>query len=220
MSDGFDALIGDARRFFAELAANNRKDWFEPRKAHYIETIRKPAEWMADLVAENLARLTGVAQTPKVFRIHRDVRFSKDKSPYNPHLHILWRPSGSDIAPGWLFGVAPDYVTAGTGISGLSGANLARFRAMIDRDGDALATALETARDTVEADLTDWGPASLIRVPKPYDADHRHADLLKRKALTVMAPVPVEPDAPVLPALDRIFRTLMPVWRVLDAEFG
>jgi hypothetical protein len=61
----------------------------------YRDEIKKPAELMADLFAEDLARHTGKCRmVSKVFRIHRDVRFSKDKTPYNTHLHLLWSRPG------------------------------------------------------------------------------------------------------------------------------
>ena len=87
MADGFEDMIDAAVPFFTELAANNSKAWFEPHKARYAEDIRKPAEFMAELVSEDLARITGKPHASKVFRIYRDVRFSKDKTPLNAHLH-------------------------------------------------------------------------------------------------------------------------------------
>jgi uncharacterized protein (DUF2461 family) len=54
---------------------------------------------MSDLFAEDLARLTGKPHVPKVFRIHRDVRFSKDKTPYNTHLHLMWSRPGDAVPP-------------------------------------------------------------------------------------------------------------------------
>jgi len=76
MSDAFANLISDARRFFAELQADNTKDWFEANKARYTNTIRKPAEALGEVMAAELGRLAGYVLEAKVYRVNRDVRFS------------------------------------------------------------------------------------------------------------------------------------------------
>ncbi|MEM9250134.1 MAG: DUF2461 domain-containing protein [Pseudomonadota bacterium] len=190
MSDGFDALIDDALAFFRELAANNSKDWFDPRKDDYVSRIRKPAEFMADLVAEDLSRLSGVSFKPKVFRIYRDVRFSKDKTPYNAHLHVSWFPGGDGPRAGWFLGAAPEYLFLGAGAPGPQGPALTRLRAALDRDGDAFVDAMDRAADGVGAKLHAFGAPPLKRVPKPFAPDHPHAELLKRKGIVLGADLP------------------------------
>lgn len=217
MADGFAELLDRSNTFFRALARNNTRDWFEPRRAEYTNEIKKPAELLGDIMAEELARLTGARFKPKLFRIHRDVRFSKDKTPYNAHLHLMW--SGDDpAAPSWFFGSSPDYCTLFTGLPGLSGAALTRFRAMIDRGGDALKVAMAKAETDVGACLSDFGAAPLKRVPRPFDADHPHGDLLRRKSLILGAPPAGDwRDTGFLPALTATARGLLPVWRVLNA---
>ncbi|MEM6738834.1 MAG: DUF2461 domain-containing protein [Pseudomonadota bacterium] len=221
MADGFDGLIDDALAFFAELKENNTKEWFEPRKDHYTDKIRKPAEFLAGLVVEDLSRICGRSFKPKVFRIYRDVRFSKDKTPYNAHLHLSWFPPEGEAAPGWFFGAAPDYLFVGMGIPGMQGAALTRFRAAIDREGEALSEALEGAEQAVGATISDWGPAPLKRVPKPYDPDHPHGDLLKRKAFTIGADLPKgwRKDG-LVKAIRGQADGLLPVWRWLDGAMA
>ncbi len=220
MEDGFADLIDRSNAFFAGLAANNTRDWFEPRKDDYVAGIRKPAELLADLLAGDIARKTGRAVTPKVFRIYRDVRFSRDKTPYNTHLHLMWSAPGA-TAPAWFFGSSPDYLVLGTGVMGLSGPALARYRAFVDRQGDALAAAIAAAERAVGAEVSDWGPEPLKRVPKPYGQDHPHADLMKRKALALSAPLGEGwRKSGLVPAINARVDALMPVWRLLDGEFG
>lgn len=191
MSEGFEDMVDAAQAFFAELSCNNRKDWFEPRKTHYVTQIRKPAELFAELLAEDLSRLTGVAHAPKLFRIYRDVRFARDKSPYNPWLHILWRPASADgLAPGWFFSCASGELVLGLGVVSLKGPALTRYREWIDTRGDLVADAMTEVARTSGAQISNFGDASLKRVPKPYAADHPHADLLKRKGIAMMAPLP------------------------------
>ncbi|WP_415404023.1 TIGR02453 family protein [Tateyamaria sp. SN3-11] len=218
MADGFEQMVDEALTFFIKLAANNSKEWFEPHKAHYKQAIAAPAGFFADLMAEDLARLTGKPHTPKVFRIYRDVRFSKDKTPLNTHLHVMWSPADKDaLAPSWFWGLAPDYFIMGMGVMGLQGENLTRYRAFVDKWGDGLQGALDGAASDIGADLSDWGPEPLKRVPKPYDADHPHADLLKRKALAVSAPMPGDwRERGLLKASVDQAKGLLPVWEMFD----
>ncbi|MEM9012740.1 MAG: DUF2461 domain-containing protein [Pseudomonadota bacterium] len=218
MADGFAEMVVTANGFFAELARNNSKDWYEPRKAFYTTEIKKPAELLGNLLAEDFARLTGKPHKPKIFRIHRDVRFSKDKTPYNAHLHILWTQQQGETAPAWFFGSAPDYISLSTGVMGLQGDRLTRFRAFVDREGDALTDAIEGAAG---AEISTWGPDPLKRVPKPYDQDHPHAELLKRKNLIVTVPPAGNWKADgLVPAIVATAEALLPVWRLLDEHLG
>ncbi len=220
MSDGFAEMIDAANGFFVKLRADNTKAFFEAHKSVYTDQIKKPAELFGDLFAEDLARLTGKPHGPKLFRIYRDVRFSKDKTPYNAHLHMLWRQAAQTPTPAWFFGASPDYTTFLTGIPALKGEDLTRFRALIDRDGDALTDAIDAARDTLGAEISTWGAEPLKRVPKPYDPDHPHADLLRRKGLTIGAPLPDGWQARgLLPTLNAMAPKLLPIWRLLDSAF-
>ena len=217
MADGFEQMIHDARAFLAELSANNTRAWYEENKARYVEGVKTPAEFFLSLLSEDLARVTGAPVKPKLFRIHRDVRFSKDKTPYNTHLHLMWSPAeGHALTPSWFFGLGEGYFMLGLGVMGLQGDSLARFRAFIDRDGDALQAALDQAGEK-GARISDWGPAPLKRVPKPYAPDHPHGALLKRKALAITAEMPDDWEATgLIKAVNTRVADLLPVYRVFS----
>ena len=220
MSDGFAELIPRAIDFFERLKADNTKAFYEAHKAFYRDEILKPAELLSDLMAEDIARATGKPHVPKVFRIHRDVRFSKDKTPYNTHLHMMWSRGAEAKAPAWFFGAAPDYLTFGMGVMGLEKDTLTRYRRMIDENGDDLTDALDKAATAAGVTLSDWGPEPLKRVPKPYDPDHPQAELLKRKSLAVHMPLPADwQTAGLIPSLNALVPPVLPVWRILDRWF-
>ena len=218
MADGFEAMVDEALTFFTQLQGNNSKEWFAPRKDHYKTAIAAPAGFFADLMAEDLARLTGKAHRPKVFRVYRDVRFSKDKTPLNTHLHVMWSPADKDVlAPSWFWGLSPEYFVLGTGVMGLQGESLIRYRAFIDRWGDGVQQALDGAVASVGASLSDWGPEPLKKVPKSYDAHHPHGALLKRKALAVSAPLADDwRETGVIKASLSTVKGLMPLWEVFE----
>ena len=183
--DGFEQMVDAAQGFFAELKENNSRDWFEPRKQRFEQDIRKPAQLFTDLMADELGRLTGDTHTGKLFRIYRDVRFSKDKTPYNPWVHILWSP-GRAMVPAFFFACEPGMLRLFFGVTELKGESLARYRAFVDTQGPALDDAIAQTGGT----LADFGAAPLKRVPKPYDPDHPQGQLLRRKGLVLGRDLP------------------------------
>src|SRR5262249_15494302 len=128
---------------------------------------------------------------PKVFRIHRDVRFSKDKSPYKTHIGGYVALEGSGNGPS---AVAPLYVHlsgnerfVAAGHYMMDGPQLARFRAAVldERSGSRVAATLKSlARAGFEPGSHD----ALKKVPRGIDPAHPRADLLKRKGLIVSFP--------------------------------
>lgn len=211
-SQRFDELITRSIAFFTELKSNNNKAFYEDHKQSYTDDIKRPAEDLLDEFGQTLSALTHQNLKGKLFRIHRDVRFSKDKTPYNTHLHLMWK-SNRDSAPAYFFGASPDYVIMGAGLMGLQGASLERFRAFIDAEGDAVQSAL----DAPGVEISDWGPPPLKRVPKPFAPDHPHQDLLKRKALAAHVDLSRQRhDVGFMPSLTRAAETLLPLWSLLD----
>ena len=213
--DGFERMVDEALQFFGELKQNNSKDWFDPQKERYTEEIKKPAEFFGDLMAEDIARITGKAVKTKLFRIYRDVRFSKDKTPLNTHLHLLWsQPNGGHLSPSFFFGLSPDYLMMGMGVMGLQKDGLTAFRALVDKQGDRL----ENAIAATGAQISDWGPEPLKRVPKPYDPEHPQADLLKRKSFTLRMDLPHDWRAQgLVKAANGCVSAMKPVFDILDA---
>ena len=96
----------DAFAFLTELAANQDRAWFEPRKAIYETAVRGPMiDLMADLSAALTARRIPLRGDPAraVFRIHRDVRFSRDKQPYKTNIGGVLTRDGGKMSPGLLY---------------------------------------------------------------------------------------------------------------------
>lgn len=218
MKDGFSLMLEEAIGFFRGLAENNSKEWFEPRKEFYQERIRKPADHLADILAEEISRRSGAPHAAKVYRIHRDVRFSKDKRPYNAHLHVLWSRAGAEGAPGWFFAASPEGVSLATGSPDFSGDALEEWRRRVDQDGDALRAAIDGACASLGAVEAGWGTPPLKRVPKPYDDAHPHAALLKARSFVITAPIDDWRERPLLDAILARVDGLLPVWQALHGE--
>ncbi|MGR3713111.1 MAG: TIGR02453 family protein [Shimia sp.] len=178
MPSDFSRLVPETRAFIYELAENNSRDWFLANKPRYEAELRMPAMALLDTIGADLERAIGAPPTPKLFRPQRDVRFSKDKTPYHLHLHMLW----STPPVSWFLGIGRDYVSVGGGVMGFDKDGLTDWRAAVDGPQGTEIADIIADLQTDGARLDD---PDLKRVPAPYDKDHPQSDLLRRKSMTV-----------------------------------
>ena len=187
-------------RFFRALARNQQRDWFALHRAEYEDGWLTPMKALLAEVRERIQPFFAHEElaAPKVFRIHRDVRFSKDKSPYKTHIGGYVGIDGTGQGPS---GTAALYVHLGAskvypgqgevfvaaGQYMMDAGQLARFReAVVDeRRGRTLAALLRTL---AKAGFAPGSHETLQRVPRGFDPDHPRGDLLKRKGLIVTFP--------------------------------
>lgn len=175
---GFSA---ETLKFLETLKANNTRDWFTANKAVYERAVKQPAEAFSAEMAGHLEDMTGIAHKPKVFRIYRDVRFSKDKTPYNAHIRISFSPlTDRDAPPAWFFGFEPGHCALGTGVFAFEKQALERFR---DRVAGEDGAALEKILKALGKKGIRLSEADLKRVPSGWPQDHARAGLLRHKGL-------------------------------------
>jgi uncharacterized protein (TIGR02453 family) len=180
MMTAFDTLISDAKSFYAILHANNTRDWWQDNKETYDIKLKAPALALLDDLTAPLAKLSDTPIKSKLFRPHRDVRLSKDKTPYNTHLHMMWQlDSDAPQNPVFFFGIGQDYVTTGAGMMGFDKPVLLNWRKMVDLDTDRIMGIVSAIEDQ---GFSLREPA-LKRVPSPYDQDHAAARLLRMKGI-------------------------------------
>jgi uncharacterized protein (TIGR02453 family) len=183
---GFTGFPTDALAFLRELERNNDRAWFEARRDRYESAVRAPALAFIAAMAPELAKISKhfVADPRPVggslMRIHRDVRFSADKSPYKTNIGIQFRHvAGKDVhAPGIYFHVEPGRCFVGAGLWHPEPDALAGIRKRI------VAKAKDWQRIRDDAKFAkQWKPSgeSLSRPPKGFDPEHVHNDDLKRK---------------------------------------
>lgn len=173
--------------FLRDLKANNDRDWFNANKDRYEEHVRLPAMRFIAEFAPHLSSISPhfVADPRPVggsmFRIYRDVRFSKDKSPYKTHVGLQFRHAdGKDVhAPGFYLGVDPGQCVAAMGSWHPESEALRRIRDFIVEDPDRWSEAAEPSGFT-------WYGESLVRAPKGYDPAHPLIEHLKRKDFVLM----------------------------------
>jgi uncharacterized protein (TIGR02453 family) len=227
----FQGFRPEAIQFLADLAANNDRDWFNPRKAEYERLLKGPLEALCRALDEAFhARDIPLEGDPSrsPFRIYRDVRFSKDKSPYKTNVaaSFPWAEGGSTDGPhgfgesgnpGGYFHLAPGEVYIGGGMWHPPTAKLAAFRNAVADDPKRVRALLDdpTFKDTFGAISGDM----LTRVPSGFPKDHPEADLLKHKDLTFgrrLADRDVE-GPQLVDLIADSFETAVPVMRWLAA---
>ena len=229
----FDGFGPEAIRFLRRLERNNRRDWFELHRPVYEREIRDP---MRALVEEMDVRLAGVAPElvgdPKrsIFRIHRDIRFSADKSPYKTNAACQFyhcdagRGAGQD-AKGAGAGL---YFQIARGECFVAGGMWMPARPALDRIRQAIADAPADLEALLQAPpfrrrfRSLDREALLKRMPRGYAEAHPAAGWLRYCSFTATRMMTErEVESPRLPdILARDFAALVPLVRWLNAAIG
>jgi uncharacterized protein (TIGR02453 family) len=174
----FEGFGPEVRKWFKGLEADNSREYFAAGREFYEASIRAQME---GLLTELARKFGGEV---KMFRQHRDVRFSPDKSPYKTNTYgILY---GSDVAAGGLYAsISANGLVAGSGYHVMARDQLDRYREAVA--DEALGLRLSRVVDKAQqAGLELWGD-SLATSPRGYPKDHARIELLRRKSLSLGA---------------------------------
>ncbi len=177
--------------FFKELAGHNDQEWFEAhRKVWDEEIVPSMLAWLGELSRNLQDVIPGLQFVPRIggslYRLNRDLRFSKDKRPYrNSTAALLWDPvAGKNDSPGFYFSVAPDEVVFGGGMWMFEEARLDRYRKRLQNE--AATARLDAALDeATRAGLKIDAQEKLTKPPRGFSSEHPRAELSKLKGLTV-----------------------------------
>jgi len=190
----FAGFTPEAIQFLTDLAENNDRAWFQPRKSDYERLLKEPLEALCTALGERLAaRGIPLQADPKrsPFRIYRDTRFSRDKSPYKTHLgaSFPWvEAAGAAREPvdagahanGGYFNFQPGEMYAGGGMWMAEKPRLDALRRAIVETPDRVREAID------EPGFVAWFGGvrtheSLKRIPAGYPPDHPMADMFRWK---------------------------------------
>lgn len=177
-------------QFLRELEANNDREWFTPRKAIFETKVKAPIlELISDLngVLAKVAPDYVTDPAKSLYRIYRDTRFSKDKTPYKTHASALfWKQSlGKDQGAAMYLQIGPDEVMCGGGIYMSEPDVLRAIREYAA--GNAVELRKILSRPGVKKLFGEMSGESAARVPKGFDPAHPEVDLLKRKQFLLFA---------------------------------
>jgi uncharacterized protein (TIGR02453 family) len=172
--------------FLAELADNNTREWLAANRDRYRAQVQEPLlRFIADFAAPLRAISPAFVADPRpsggsMFRIHRDVRFSRDKSPYKTHAAAQFRHRGGRDAhaPGFYLHLEPGTVFAAAGSWHPDREHLDRIRAAIVEHPRKWRSVLADRDFAAHHHLPG---DSLVRAPRGFDPDHPLIEDLKRK---------------------------------------
>ncbi len=177
--------------FLKDLKANNNREWFQANKKRYEEDLKAPSlEFIVDFAPYLEAISPHFRADPRpvggsLFRIYRDVRFSKDKSPYKTHAGIHFRHKAGKTAhtPGFYLHLEPGGCFVGIGLWRPDGPTLKMIRDRVAEKPDSWRSAVE---NTAFAKSFTIDGERLKRPPKGYDPDHDLVEVLKMKDFTAI----------------------------------
>lgn len=231
----FDRFTPEALGFLRGLKRNNNKPWFEAHRADYERVLLNPLRRLAEELDVRFARIAPEFVAPPrraLFRIHRDVRFSRDKSPYKTHaaLWVFHRDAGRGVGKeahggaGFYFHIEPGASLVAAGYWMPPRPALARIRERIvehQRAFERIVRAPAFVR-AYEA-LSDDDPGALLkRTPRGYLPDHRAARWLRYNTFTASRALG---DADVLSpklvnTVTKDYVRLLPLVRWLNGALG
>ena len=193
-----------ALEFYRDLERENNRAFWLAHKDTYERDVKAPFEALSNLVAEEFGPL-------RVFRPNRDVRFSKDKSPYKTRCYAVTEGQGGEA---YYVEISASGLVVAAGYWMMAIDQLDRYRRAVDeeRTGTELARILA---DLAAQKLTNDGPG-LKTAPRGYPRDHPRVELLRHKSVAVMRRFPPAGWLGTAAAGDRIVE----VWRAAGPMNG
>ena len=165
-------------QFLNDLTANNNRDWFTEHKLRFTE-IQNHAKTLFAEMQVNLEKHDEIEKM-KVYRIYRDVRFSKDKTPYNPRLAVSFSRLGKHLRGGYFLQIKPGETLIGGGFWQPEKDDLLRLRKEIELDATEFRDVLNDVNYKEYFGGTFEGD-ELKSAPRGFDKEHPDVDLLRKK---------------------------------------
>ena len=163
--------------FYKALAKNNTREWFEPQKARF-KALEAEVKAFNDEVKAGLEE-TDEIEKVKMFRIYRDVRFSKNKTPYKTHFGVSFHRKKPQLRGGYYMHIAPGDSFLAAGFWDPNPADLLRIRKELEMDAEEL-------QDIISAPdfKKTWGTLegdTVKTAPKGFAKDHPDIELIRHK---------------------------------------
>lgn len=163
--------------FLKDLGKNNNRDWFEAHRSAY-EAARSDMLNFSEGIKADLQRHDEIDRM-KLFRIHRDLRFSKDKTPYKPHFAVSFSRLGAERRGGYYIRIRPGASFIACGFWDPNKEDLFRIRKELEMDAEPMRGLLSNpAFQSVWGDLEG---EAVKTAPKGFDRDHANIDLIRKK---------------------------------------
>ena len=183
-------LTSSTFTFLKQVKKNNNRNWFNANKETYIEQNAAVVAF-ADAVIARMNKYDKI-ETPSgkkaVFRIYRDVRFSKDKSPYKTHFGMHMSRATKLLRGGYYFHIEPGKCFVGGGFWNPEPDDLKHIREQIALNPKPLRTILKSK--AFKKNFEELEGEKLVNVPRGFEKNHPAADLLKYKQFLIGIDIP------------------------------
>ncbi len=170
-------LSSDIFSFFTQLEQNNHREWFDAHKPEF-KALEASVKQFGEALKDRLNAHDSIDRF-KVFRIYRDVRFSKDKTPYKTHFGLTWHRTKPELRGGYYLHLKPNDIFLACGFWDPNPTDLKRIRQELDLDGDEYRKIINAPNFK-----NTWGTLqgdAVKTAPKGYPKGHPHIDLLRQK---------------------------------------
>jgi len=198
-------------QFFNKLEQNNNREWFEEHKPEF-KALETTVKQFGDALKDQLNQHDSIDRF-KLFRVYRDVRFSKDKTPYKTHFGMSWHRTKPEYRGGYYLHLKPNDIFLACGFWDPNPADLKRIRQEIDMDADEYREIINEPNFK-----RIWGELqgdAVKTAPKGYAKDHPNIDLLRHKQHIFMVHY-TEKDVAAEDFLDRLDTALQAVRPFVD----
>ncbi|MGD9991768.1 MAG: DUF2461 domain-containing protein [Salinivirgaceae bacterium] len=208
--------------FLSDLAHNNHKNWFDANKERYQLALADFTDFIGQLIAHTAQtnpQLNGLQAKDCVFRIYRDVRFSKDKTPYKNHFGAYIAPNGrKNKLSGFYIHIEPTGQSfTGGGIFMPEPPVLKALRKEFYQVPEELLELLNTS-DFKKYFIGLWDQDKLKTAPKGFPKDFEHIELLKHKSYVAMSSLSLSQlsDQTLTEHLSKVYKANYPLIRLID----
>ena len=167
----------DVLAFYKELEENNTREWFEPQKSRFKALEAEIKQYTEEL--KNVLNKTDEIECAKIFRIYRDVRFSKNKTPFKTHFGIAFHRKKPQLRGGYYLHIAPGDSFIATGFWNPEKEDLFRIRKEMEVDAAELRNLV--ANPTLKSHWGTLQGEEVKTAPKGFAKEHADIDLIRKK---------------------------------------
>jgi len=203
-------------KYLKTLKKNNNRDWFHEHKTAFTAEQTFIKEFHKNIIA-NLNKHDKIDKY-KLFRIYRDVRFSKDKTPYQPHFAASFSRTGAALRGGYYLRIRPSESFIAGGFWDPNKEDLLRIRKEFEIDASEIREILSNKKFT-SVYGNELKGAELKSAPRDFDKNHENIDLIRKKGFIAVKELTdnevLAPD--FLENVDHYFKTLRPFFDYMSA---
>jgi len=204
-----------ALRYLSDLKKNNSRVWFNEHKERFLVEQAKIKQFHQAIMAD--LNQHDKIDRYKLYRIYRDVRFSKDKTPYQPHFAAHFSRLGAERRGGYYLRIRPGESFIAAGFWNPNKEDLYRIRKEFEYDAAEFRTLINDQK--LRKAFPEFKGESLKTAPRGFDKNHRDIDLIRKKSFVLVRPLTDKEvlDKDFLQQIAYYFKTVRPFFDYMSS---